>query len=83
MLYTAGEIQALMSYRAPKSPWANFQVVHRVCGREDGVLISKAMELSSGGEKKTKTHENGSHSTSPIYHCPQRPFTRGITDRAR
>lgn len=44
--------------------------------------VSEAKELSSGG-KKAKTHENGSHSTSPIYPCPKRLFIRGLTDRAQ
>ena len=82
MFCTAGEIQALMNYRTQKSPWANFQVVHSLWKRGWSTNL-KGHGVIIGSKKKTKTHENGSHSTSPIYHCPKRPFIRGLTDRAQ
>ena len=68
--YTAGEIQALMNYRAQKPPWANFQVVHRLWKRGWNTNL-RGHGVIIGREKKTKTQENGSHSTSLFITVPK------------
>lgn len=78
MVYKAGKIWTLMNYIELGISLSQLVSCGTVHWRRVETQISETKELSLGG-KKDKAHENGLHSTSPVYHRPKRPL-KGLTD---